>query len=420
MKDFVFEIIKNALKKLGVKAEDEKIMSSVEVPKDYSYGDFAFPCFVLAGIMKMPPHEIAIEIRKAIGNTPIEFENIETEGPYINFFLNRRNLALETMRKIKKEGDNFGDNNIGKKERTMIEFSQPNTHKAFHVGHIRGTSIGESLARISEFNGEKVVRANYSGDTGMHIAKWIWCYKKYHSREKLKNDEKWIASIYVDAVKRLSKLKNGQEEVDDINRKLESKEDSKINSLWEKTRKLSIKSWEKIYRELNTHFDVHFFESEVEKRGKEISNELIKIGIAKISDGATIIKFEDKNLGVWVLLRKDGTVLYSAKDLALAEIKFKKYKIEKSIYIIGSEQSLHIAQLFKTLELMKFENAKKCRFIPFSEVRLPSGKMSSRSGENVLYSEFMDELVDYTKKEIKERDKKIPKKELEKRALAIS
>ncbi len=254
----------------------------------------------------------------------------------------------------------------------------------------------------------------------MHIAKWIWCYRKYHSREKLKNSEKWIASIYVEAVKKIPKLKKAQDEVEEINRKLDSKEDPEINKLWEKTRALSIESWKKIYQELDTHFDVHFFESDVEKRGREIANELIKRKIAKVDEGATIIKFEDENLGTWVLLRKDGTVLYSAKDLALAEMKFNKYKIEKSIYIIGAEQSLHIAQLFRTLELMKFKNADKCRFIPVSEVRLPTGKMSSRTGDNILYSEFMEEMVKFAKKGIKARDKKVSKPELEKRALAIS
>jgi len=420
MKEVASKTILKALKNLGVDFDEEKVDSNLEIPKDYSNGDFAFPCFALASKMKMPPRDIAVQIREEIGNGPADFSSIETEGAYINFFLDRKVLAYNVINEVKNLGEKYGKNKIGNGERTMLEFSQPNTHKAFHVGHIRGTSIGESLSRIMEFSGDKVVRANYSGDTGMHIAKWIWCYKKFHSRERLKNDEKWIASIYVDAVKKLSKNKKYQEEVNKINQKLETREDKEINALWDKTRALSIKSWKKIYKELNTHFDVHFFESKVEKMGKEISQELVKKRIAQISDGATVIKFEDKNLGVWVLLRNDGTVLYSAKDLALAQIKFEKYKIEKSIYIIGREQEHHMAQLFKTLELMKFKNADKCKYVGFSEVRLPSGKMSSRTGENILYSEFMEEIINFTKKGIKKRDSKLSKDKLEKRALLIS
>ncbi len=420
MKQIVFEIIKKALKKRGISLDDEKIISLIEIPKDYSKGDFAFPCFILENQLEMPPNEIAIEIRESIRKLPEEFEDVYTDGAYINFFLDRKKLAFNLINEIKKKGDSFGKIDIGKNQKTMVEFSQPNTHKAFHVGHIRGTSIGESLSRILEFSGYKVIRANYSGDIGMHIAKWIWDYMKYHSKEKLKDDESWIASIYVDAIKRLKRFPSLQEEVNEVNRKLETKEDEKINALWKKTREFSIKSWEKIYSELNTHFDVHFFESEMEKKGKKISEELVKKNIAIIDDGATIIKFKDKNLGVWVLLRGDGTVLYSAKDLALAEIKFKKYKLDKSIYVIGTEQAHHIKQLFETLKLMNFDWAKLCKYIPFEEVRLPTGKMSSRTGENILYSEFMKKLVDYSQKEIKKREGKISEKELKKRAIILS
>jgi len=422
MKQIVFEIIKKALKKRGISLDDEKIISLIEIPKDYSKGDFAFPCFILENQLEMPPNEIAIEIRESIRKLPEEFEDVYTDGAYINFFLDRKKLAFNLINEIKKKGDSFGKIDIGKNQKTMVEFSQPNTHKAFHVGHIRGTSIGESLSRILEFSGYKVIRANYSGDIGMHIAKWIWDYMKYHLKEKkkLKDDESWIASIYVDAIKRLKRFPSLQEEVNEVNRKLETKEDEKINALWKKTREFSIKSWEKIYSELNTHFDVHFFESEMEKKGKKISEELVKKNIAIIDDGATIIKFKDKNLGVWVLLRGDGTVLYSAKDLALAEIKFKKYKLDKSIYVIGTEQAHHIKQLFETLKLMNFDWAKLCKYIPFEEVRLPTGKMSSRTGENILYSEFMKKLVDYSQKEIKKREGKISEKELKKRAIILS
>jgi len=206
----------------------------------------------------------------------------------------------------------------------MVEFSQANTHKAFHVGHVRGTSLGESISRIIEFSGSKIIRANYQGDTGMHVAKWIWCYTKYHPKEKIISDEKWIASIYVDAVKRLAENPELQIEVDKINENLYKKDNKKLNELWSRTRKLSLNSFEKIYKELNTRFDFYFFESRVEKRGKEIANELVRKKLAKISEGATIIELEKYGLGVWVLLRKDGTILYSSKDLALAEQKFNK------------------------------------------------------------------------------------------------
>jgi arginyl-tRNA synthetase len=422
MKKIIAKLLKEALSKEAIKIDEEKIISLLEAPPSPDMGDYAFPVFFLAPQLKMPPKDIALKVRQNIPSHPPEIESIETIGGYINFYVNRVALAENLVKKILKENKNYGSFELEKLEKVMVEFSQPNTHKAFHVGHIRGTSLGESLARIFEFAGNQVVRANYSGDTGMHIAKWIWCYQKHHKKSKLKNDESWIASIYVDAVKRLAKDKKGnlKAEVEEINRKLEEKTDKKLNSLWEKTRQLSIDSWKKIYQELNTRFDVHFFESEMESYGKEIVIKLLKSKIAKNSEGAVIMDLNDYNLGVWVLLRKDGTVLYSAKDLALAEIKFKELKIDKSIYITASEQDLHFRQLFKTLELMNFKPLYKMLHVSYSLVRLPHGKMSSRTGDNILYSDFMDEMKKYAKKEIKKRFPKIPKKELDERALKIS
>ena len=302
----------------------------------------------------------------------------------------------------------------------MVEFSQPNTHKAFHIGHVKGTSLGESISRILEFTGGKVTRTNYSGDTGMHIAKWIWCYQNFHKKEKISDDEEWIASIYVDAVKRLEDNKKGEEEVREINKKLDEKSDKELTKFWKETRKLSIKAWNKIYKELNTNFDKHFFESEVEEEGKNIVKDLQKLGIAEESEGAIIANLEKFKLGIFVLLRNDGTPLYSAKDLALAKVKFNKYKIGNSIYIVGKEQETYFYQLFKVLELMKFKQAKNCKYVPINEVRFPTGKMSSRTGDNILYSDFVKGLRRSIRDEIKKRDSNLSDKELEKRSLPIA
>lgn len=408
--DFEKQIIEVLKKETGLKE------INLEIPPSSDLGDFAFPCFVLSKEKKKSPILIAQELANSI-KKPNFISEIKSNGPYLNFFLDQKKFSEKLINSILLKKEEYGKDN--KKDIVMIEFSQANTHKAFHVGHIRGTSLGESISRIMEFSGNKVYRANYQGDTGMHVAKWIWCYKKYHSKEKINNDERWIASIYVESVKKLAEHPDLQIEVDEINRRLEEGKDKILINLWKKTRKLSLDSFEKIYRELNTKFDYYFFESEVEKRGRTISKQLVKEKIAEISDGATIINLEKYGLSVWVLLRKDGTVLYSSKDLALAEKKFKKIKINKSIYVVGAAQRLHIYQLFKTLELMNFKYANNCHYVPVSEVRLPTGKMSSRTGENILYSEFLKEIIDYTKKEILKREK-LNKSELEKRALAIS
>lgn len=421
MKEVILDLLYGELKN-NLKKED--ILNMIEVPSNVDNGDYAFPCFSLAKIEKRNPLLIAEnlveKLRRKLASKD-EISSLDANAGYVNFFIDKRMLARDVL-----DGKNKSKlkDNKRKKLKGMIEFSQANTHKAFHVGHIRGTAIGESLARIAEFFGGKVLRANYQGDSGMHVAKWIWCYKKYHSKEKLKEDEKWVAGIYVDAVKRLVSDKTGklQKEVDEINRKLDKRDDPALNELWEKTRKLSLDSLENIYSDLNTQFDKYYFESELEGEAKKIVDDLLKKKIAVKDDGAVIIDFKKKgfdNLGVWVLLRKDGTVLYSAKDIALALRKFKENKINWSVYVHGAEQNLHFKQLIKTLELMNFKNVKSVHDFGFGLVRLPGKKMSSRTGDNILYSDFKKEIVDYAKKQISDRVK-ISERELERRALAVA
>jgi arginyl-tRNA synthetase len=411
MKKVVVDVLSKELK-----VSKDEIENLIEIPPADSMGDYAFPCFGLAKKKKKNPMEIASDLCESLRKKiPKEISNVDFKGAYVNFFLDKKVFAKYVLKESSKKG--FGKNNLRKGKRKLIEFSQPNTHKAFHVGHIRGTVLGESLARISEFSGEKVVRANYSGDTGMHIAKWIWCYSKYHSKESLRDDEKWIADIYVEAVSKLDGKEEYQKEVEDINRKIEDKSDLKINSLWKKTREASINSWKRIYNELGTYFDKHYFESEFESDGKMVSEELLKKKVAK-KDDAIFVDLKKYDLGTWVLLRRDGTVLYSAKDLALAMKKVKDFSCDNYLVAIGEEQRMHFLQLQKTLELMKFEKAKNYSFLTFGMVRFPDGKMSSRTGKNILYSEFSSEVRKIAKKGLKRRG--YVGKDIEEKALTIA
>lgn len=395
MKDSVVNLLHKE-----TKIPKEKLAELIEIPLNDHLGDYAFPCFSLAKELKKSPIQIATDLTEKLRKElPKEISNIHPNASYVNFFVDKKFLAQKVLKDSSKK--DFGKTKL-KKRKFVIEFSEPNTHKAFHVGHIRGTSLGESIARIHEFLGDKVYRINYSGDTGMHIAKWIWCFRKYHKGEEIKNEESWIAGIYVDAVKRLVDNESLQKEVDEINRKLESKEDKEINSLWEKTRKASISSWIKIYKELNTKFDHHYFESEMEIDGKKIANSLLERGIAK-KDDAIFMDLKDYNLSVWVLLRSDGTVLYSAKDLALAYKKSKDFPADEYLVLVGDEQIMHFNQLKKTLELMNFSKEPNYNFQPFGMVRFPEGKMSSRTGKNILYSEFFEEVKEVAKEGLASR-----------------
>ncbi len=399
-------------------AEELKLKSAaefaqiLEVPPDEKLGDYALPCFPFAKELKKAPPLIAKELVGKIKKDGL-VEEVKVVGPYLNLFLNKENIINTTVTAVLEEKERYGAG-ASKAERVMIEYSQPNTHKAFHVGHLRGTSIGEALARILKHAGYDVIQANYSGDTGMHVAKWLWCYTRFHKDEcpPKEGKGKWLASLYVEAVKKLEKEPELQEQVDTINRELEEGKEKALLDLWTQTRQWSIDEFDAIYDDLQAHFDKWWFEREMEAKGKAIAQELVKKGIARVSDGATIVDLEQYNLGVWVLLRKDGTVLYSAKDLALAEIKFNEHNIGRSIYVVGKAQALHMQQLFKTLELMEFKQAARCFHLSYEEVRLPDGKMSSRTGQNILYQEIKDEVFSYAEQEVRKRHEEWDEKEI--------
>ncbi|MBN2880506.1 arginine--tRNA ligase [Candidatus Woesearchaeota archaeon] len=378
----------------------EIVESMVKSTPSVDLGDFAFPCFVLGG----NPVDSSLDLKSKIeAEMPDFIEKVESKGPYLNFFLNRVNYSNSVLRESKNLSHISSKN-----KKVIIEYSQANTHKAFHVGHLRGTCLGESLARVLKFAGYDVTQVNYQGDTGIHVAKWIWCYKNFHSSEEIpvENREQWIASIYVDAVKRLKEGTPeedtaGLDEVRKINQHIENRDDAEIVKFWQETRQWSLDAFELIYKDLGAHFDNYFFESEMESEAKAIVKELVDSNVAKIDDGASIIDLDD--LGIWVLLRKDGTTLYSAKDLALAKRKKEMYSPDISVYVVGAAQSLHFRQLFETLKRIKFPNSDSLFHLAYAEVRLPTGKMSSRTGQNVLYSDMKEDVWNLAYGETKKR-----------------
>ena len=389
------------LRQAGLSKEDLERL--VEIPPDPKMGDFAFPCFSLSKALRKAPNIIASELAAQVSPEGI-ISRVEAMGPYLNFFADRARVTEKAVGAVLSKGAEYGRGRP-KKEKVMIEYSQANTHKAFHVGHLRGTSIGESLARILKFSGYSVLQVNYQGDTGAHVAKWLWCYLKNHKGEKPPKGGKgkWVANIYVEAVKLLAESPAFSDEVNKVNYSLEHGDDKELVKLWKESRKWSLDEFDGIYKDLGAHFDHFFFEREMEKPGEQIVRQMLKDGVAQESEGAIIMDLEECKLGKWVLLRKDGTTLYSAKDLALADKKFREFHIDRSIYVVGNAQSLHLQQLFRTLELIGFKQAKDCHHLSFEEVRLPSGKMSSRTGVNILYSEMKAEIFDYTSEETRKR-----------------
>jgi len=417
METAIIKIKKEAQKLLAGAGIDAALGGIASTPNP-KFGDLSFPVFAAAKEAGQDPAEFAAKAVESLGARYKYFSKIESAGPYINFFVDAPKLAEIALEEIKKEKKDFGKNKSQKGKKIMVEFSQPNTHKEFHVGHLRNAILGESLVQTLESNGYKVIAANYYGDTGAHVAKWIWGYTKFHKGEEPKDDRaEFLNEIYAEANKKSKDNEEAKKEISEIQQKLESG-DEDMARIWKKTRKWSLDEFKKIYKLLGIHFDVDFYESEEEGPGKKIVQELLERGIAKKSQGAIIVDLEKFNLGIFLLLKSDGTSLYATKDLALAQKKFDKFKIDESWYVIDSRQDFYFKQLFKALELMGFK--KPMRHVSYDFVSTPEGVISSRLGRVPTFMNLYQEILKMAKDSTKERHAEWSEKEIEASAKKIA
>jgi len=408
----VQKAIEAAVKKSRFSTRGIDLANTINEPPSYKMGDLACSIsFPLGKKAKISPRKVAEDLIKRI-RKPKSVYLVKLAGAYINFFLKHGEFAREVV--IVALTDDFGKGEK-KKDKVMVEYSQPNPLKAFHIGHIRGTSLGESLSRILKYVGYDVIQSNLYNDIGAHVATTLWGYMNFHKDEKpIGNKSRWIGKIYSEACQKVGENQDKKEEVSEILQHLEAHDDEEIVGLWKKFRGWSIDDFNEIYKELDAHFDHEFYESELKERGREIVQELHKKKIVKKSQGAMIINLKAAGLPPWMLLKSDGTTLYSTQDLALAEEKFKKFKIDRSIHVVGAEQRLHFQQLFKTLEIMGFKKAKKCFHLAFELVTLPHGKMSSRAGTAILYNDLRDKMLEKAMAEVVKRNPElIPDKQRE-------
>jgi arginyl-tRNA synthetase len=339
---------------------------------------------------------------------------VEAVKGYINLYFTTSEYARRVVEEVLAKSANFG-RGAPKSERVMVEYSQPNTHHSFHIGHARNTVLGESLARLVEFSGFETIRATYPGDMGLGVITILWAYNKFHKGkepQEIHERGQWLLKIYVEATALLEAKENetpdekAKREAYDAERremlrKWESG-DEYVRELWRVTRDWSLEEFRDILRMLDVRMDVWFFESEANELGKGIVDELIAKGIAedeRSQGGPVVIKIDEK-LGLtkekyrtMVILRSDGTALYSTNDLALAKQKFEKYHVDHSIYVVDFRQSLHFQQVFKILELWGFPQASKCHHLSYGYVTLPEGAMSSRHGRVALFKEVYDEAI---------------------------
>ena len=375
------------------------ILPMMEKPPERKLGDYAIPCFKFAGKLRQKPQDITtrcVIYHKDHANVWID--RIEAVGGFLNVFVKQTELAKHVIPRI-SSGEYFtafkeAPDRIS--QRVMIEYSQPNTHKIFHVGHMRNVALGDTLWRLFDYCGYPVIPVNYIGDEGAHIAKCIWYIQKNRLTPPETDKGDWLGEMYAKATMTLEDASADQKreyetEISSVLRAIESKKGDTYE-FWKQSKQWSLDVFNAIYDWIGARFDYVFTESEVSEQSQKIVDEYLERGVLVESEGAIGLDLKQEKLGFVLLRKKDGNTLYATKDLALAKLKFEKFAIQRAIYVVASEQQLHFRQVFKTLERMGFPQAKMCYHLSYGLVVLPGGKMSSRAGNIVPFSHLKDEL----------------------------
>lgn len=410
----LIKLIQTQLVAAGV-AEDTMnagdVYKALVEPPNTDLGHLAFGCFITAKNLKKAPPVVAqllaqelknecaqnIILKKAVGA-------VEAAGPYINIKFSSAGLADYVLKPI-LSGETFKVQLTEATPKMMIEYSQPNTHKELHVGHMRNMCLGDSIVRLLRYSGYNILASTFPGDVGTHVAKCLW-YMKYHNKESIPmlNKGAWLGAMYSKGNLLLEDQEGTPLEEEnkkiltEILKQLEHK-NGEYYDLWKQTREWSIELMKDVYKWADVHFDHWYFESDVDSDSIKTIKKYHSEGKLVESQGAIGLDFSSENMGFCLLLKSDGTGLYATKDVELARRKFEDYKIEKSIYVVDQRQALHFKQVFKTLEVLGFNQAKDCFHLQYNYVELPDGAMSSRKGNIVPLTALVETMRNHIKAE---------------------
>lgn len=389
-------------------------------------GDLAFPLFLVAKEAKTNPAQAAKTLASALSDLPHFITGAKAMGPYLNFFFDFKLVAEKLLPEI-LSGRFFTQKLTEKTPKTMIEYSQPNTHKELHVGHMRNLCLGDALIRLHRYAGFDIVSSTFPGDVGTHVAKCLW-YLKFHYQGEIPQERKgaWLGSMYSTAHNKLEAERGTAQEADNrekltmILKQLEQKS-GEFFDLWKETRQWSIDLMNDVYNWAGVKFDVWYWESEVDSDSVKLAREYFQKGLFVEDQGAIGVNLEPYKLGFCMLIKTDGNGLYATKDIELARRKFQDYNIERNIYVVDKRQEHHFKQVFKVLELMGFEHASKCFHLQYDFVELPDGAMSSRKGNIVPLQSLIENMVKMIKETYLARyEKEWSKEEIEKTAQTVA
>ncbi|NCA98417.1 MAG: arginine--tRNA ligase [Clostridia bacterium] len=368
----------------------------LEIPPQPQLGDYAFPCFSLAKTLRKAPAAIATDLAGQLGQSLTFVDRIETSGGYLNFFIDRATLVSQTVRDTLDAGDQLGVSNMGHGQTILVEFSSPNIAKPFHVGHAFTTILGNALAKFYQHLGYTTVRMNHLGDYGTQFGKLIVAYQLWGNEAALNEHPiQELLRIYVKFHDEAKEHPELETQARDHFRRLETGEPEQV-ALWQRFRDLSLVEFERVYQRLGVTFDNYNGESFYSDQIPAVVDWLKEKNLIEDSEGAQVVRLDEKNLPPCIVLKSDGTTIYASRDIAAVLYRDRTYHFAKNIYVVGTPQALHFRQVFAVLEKAGFEKSSDCFHVGFGLVKFPDRKLSTRSGDVILLEDLLAESVDKT------------------------
>ena len=389
-KTVLAEKLASLLNEKGVALTAEDAGAFFEKPSDPKMGDLALPCFKLAKLLHAAPQGIAAELAPQFAHLE-GIGKAEAVGGYLNFFFDEGVLFASLEKMVADE--KFGSSDVGNGKTVCLDFSSPNIAKRFHLGHLGTTVIGNALRNLFDFCGYKTVAINYLGDWGTQFGKLIYAYEQWSSKEQFEKDGiDELVRLYVEFCNEEQENKALTQCARDAFRKLESGDEEYLK-IWRDFKEISLREYQKTYDLLNITFDSYIGESFYSDKMPAVVEELREKNLLEIDDGASVVRLDEDKMPPCLILKRDGSTLYPARDIAAAIWRKNEYDFEKCLYVTSAGQSLHFAQWFRVVSKMGYDWADGLVHVPYGTMSVGGEKLASRTGNVVLLDDLLAEAI---------------------------